>query len=118
MERNEDRFMSFLAGQLAERGWSQRELARRAGLSQAAVSRVIAGDNRPGLVLCEGIAKALDLPLETVLIEAGIIQGSAEIPPEVREWAGRLLALPKGQRQRVTLAMENVLRLVEGRDPR
>jgi hypothetical protein len=31
MERNDDRFMRVLAGEITERGWSQRELARRAG---------------------------------------------------------------------------------------
>jgi transcriptional regulator with XRE-family HTH domain len=116
--KNDDRFMRFLAGELQNRGWSQRFLASRAGISQAAISRVMSGDNRPGPTLCEKVAKALDIPLETVLIEAGLIRGSADIPPELREWADRLNQLTSEQRQRVTLAMENVLRLVEGRDPR
>lgn len=109
--------MRFLAGELAQRGWSQRQLAKKAGVSQAAISRVMAGENRPGPALCEGLAKALDLPMATVLIEAGLIDGSTDMPPEMLEWAGRLNALPPEQRTRVLIAMENILRLVEGRDP-
>ena len=76
------------------------------------------GEYQAGPSFCEGVAKALDVPLETVRIEAGLIHGSAEIPPEVREWASRLNALSEDQRRRTVVVMENILRLSEGREPR
>lgn len=110
--------MEWLNAEMTQRGWSQRQIARRAGVSQAAISRVLSGDNRPGLEVCEGIAKALDLPLTTVLIEAGLIQGLADLPPEFLGWAGRLKALSDHQRELTISAMEHILRVSEGRDPR
>ena len=43
-----DKFRAWLSEELDQRGWSQSELARRAGVSQFAVSSVISGNRNPG----------------------------------------------------------------------
>lgn len=58
------------------RGWSLREVARQAGLSQPGISHVISGDRNPGPDLCLGLAKAFDYPPENVFRMAGLL------PPE------------------------------------
>ncbi|NKY84269.1 helix-turn-helix domain-containing protein [Nocardia veterana] len=49
------------------RGWSQTELAARAGLRQHAVSRLEAGDVVPTLTTLERIAEALEAELSVSL---------------------------------------------------
>jgi len=58
---------------LDEKGWSLRELARRAELSHASVSHVLNGYRNPGVDFCNGIAKAFDVSPISVLALAGII---------------------------------------------
>ena len=62
-----------MANELTNRGWSQRELGRQAGVSGAMVSEVVNG--RPaGWDFCAAIAKPLDkTPLEMFQL-AGLLQ--------------------------------------------
>src|SRR5438477_2660380 len=68
---------TFLNEELNKRGWSQRELARRADLSPTSISEVIAGKRGPGKRFCQAVAKALQVPPERIFQAAGII----EAPP-------------------------------------
>ena len=64
----------YLNGELEKRGWSQRELARRAGLSPTSISEVMAGKRGPGRRVCQAVAQALQVPPERILLEAGILE--------------------------------------------
>ncbi len=68
--RAPSRFAQWLAEALAERGWSQRELARRIGTSPESVSRWNRRV-RPAPARCEAIARELDVAPEEVLMLAG-----------------------------------------------
>jgi len=57
---------SWLEGMLKETGWSVRELARRAEVSQSYTSRVLSGKQEPGAKFYRGIAKAFDLAVSEV----------------------------------------------------
>jgi transcriptional regulator with XRE-family HTH domain len=50
----------WLQKELGQRGWSQRELARRAGISHAIISEVLSGTKKPGWDFCLAIADPLD----------------------------------------------------------
>lgn len=53
---------------LEERDWSASELARRAGVSQSRISRVMSGETAsPNLELVEKVAEAFDVPVSTLL---------------------------------------------------
>lgn len=67
---------TWLAETLKLRGWSQSELARRASVSQFAVSSVISGDRNAGADFCVKIAHALNESPEKVLRLAGILPTS------------------------------------------
>ncbi|WP_440068792.1 helix-turn-helix domain-containing protein [Streptosporangium sp. OZ121] len=54
-------------GMREERGWSQNELARAAGMTQSAVARFEAGGTVPTLPVLERLAGALDADVEVRL---------------------------------------------------
>jgi ribosome-binding protein aMBF1 (putative translation factor) len=53
-----------------QRGWSQTELARRAGMTQSAMARFEAGGTVPTLPVLERVAQALDMRLSIELTPA------------------------------------------------
>lgn len=66
-------FPGWLQTKMAENDMSQADLAKKAKVSRAAISNVLNGYRRPGPELCRAIAKALDLPAESVFREAGLL---------------------------------------------
>lgn len=105
-------FRTWLAEELARRGWSHNELGRRADISQTAVSNVISGNRNPGCDFCIRIANALGEAPEKVLRLAGILPTSLapddpvlaelrdlveSLPPERREETVRYLRFLLGQ---------------------
>lgn len=50
----------------SERGWSQKELAERAGVSPTLIAMIETGERQPSRLNADDIAKALDVPLEAV----------------------------------------------------
>ncbi len=62
----------WLSKRLEEEGWSHRELARRMGVSQTAVSAAIAGGGvRPDF--CKRLARVMNEPLQNIYRLAGIL---------------------------------------------
>ncbi len=68
-----DDFGKWVSRQLQERGWSRGETARRGGISPSMMDKVIGGFANPGLDFCRGLALAFNLPVETVMRQAGIL---------------------------------------------
>lgn len=62
-----------------EKGWSQNELSRRAGLSPAAVSRLLTGERKPRLEHLLAMAAALEVSLER-------LAAKTEAEPLVARW--------------------------------
>jgi HTH-type transcriptional regulator / antitoxin HipB len=56
--------------QREQRGWSQTELAKRAGMTQSAMARFEAGGTVPTLPVLERIAAALEMRLSVELVSA------------------------------------------------
>ena len=66
-------FAIWLEAQLQEQGISQAELARRAGVTRGAINGILTGARGPGTDLAKGIARALKLPEDEVMIAAGLM---------------------------------------------
>lgn len=85
---------AWLSGELERRKWSQRELARQAGVSQTFISQVLSGDAHPSVPFCHKIAAALGEAPEKVLRLAGILPtstgGDDSIVQEITEIARSL----------------------------
>lgn len=86
-------FQEWLQEELKKRGWAQVELSRRTGLTRAAISSLVSGRNNPSASSCVAIAKAFDLPAETVLKAADLLP---ETPAEMEDpTLGELIDLMK-----------------------
>ncbi|MDY7076794.1 MAG: helix-turn-helix transcriptional regulator [Chloroflexota bacterium] len=78
-----DDLASWLDRELETRGWSIREMARRAGVSHTAIASTLNRKGRPSADLCVAIADALGVPAVEVVQRAGILPPD---PPETAAW--------------------------------
>lgn len=87
-------FVDWLYAELAARGWSNSELARRVGVTASAMSRITNRQVQASFETCVGIAQALGYPPEMVLRKAGLLPDwpghDDEAINEVREVMRRL----------------------------
>ena len=74
---------SWLDRELGTRGWSIREMARRAGVSHTAIADALNRKGRPSADLCVAIADALDVSAVEIVQRAGILPPD---PPETAAW--------------------------------
>jgi len=59
--------------EIDKRGWSIRELAKRANLAHGTINSVLAQKSKPGVIFCTGIARALREPPERIFRLAGLL---------------------------------------------
>ena len=102
-----EEFVTWLGQEVQNRDWSYSELARRAGLSQSTISKVMSYAAAPGLEFCTGIARAFNIPAESVLHRAGLLQARPDITPGLRELNFLFDQLNKEEQ-------ENILRMIRG----
>jgi transcriptional regulator with XRE-family HTH domain len=86
----------WLSGKLNELGWSQRELARRSGLSQTVISGVISEDKKAGKNFCEKVAAALGEPPENILRMAGFLPKNYGKTTDLTKDEAKLLEIYRG----------------------
>jgi transcriptional regulator with XRE-family HTH domain len=72
------RFPDWLSAQLDRRGWNNKELAQRSGMSPAAVSQVMTGRQKPGVEFCLGVSDALKEPPTKIFRLAGLLPESKD----------------------------------------
>lgn len=83
---------NWINSKLNELGWSQREMARKAGLSHAIISKVISGQVNPTRDFCAAIAGALGERPEKVFRIAGLLP-PVEGPLDLDADEGELIRL-------------------------
>lgn len=91
----ENDFVSWLVEELDDRGWSQRELARRAGISAASVNQILGEQREPSPDFCISLASAFRLPAEFILRKAGHLPPGPkeETDPRIRATVEQLLTI-------------------------
>lgn len=77
-------FFTWLNNELDTRGWSNSELARRAGLAHSTVSMTLSGKNKVTWEFCAAIAAAFHIPPVTVFTRAGLLPPSQD-PQTIQE---------------------------------
>lgn len=85
-------FVNWLTQELNDRDWSQNRLAKEAGLSSSAMSRVMNGD-QPSFEICKSIARALKVMPETVLYMSGLLPKPPGYNPKADELQGHFAAM-------------------------
>jgi len=88
MQQTANTFSDWLLAELEKREWSQSDLARRAKVSNAAISDVLSGRRNVGRNLAASIAEGLKLPIEDVYREAGILPKAKETAQD--QWVRRI----------------------------
>ncbi len=106
-------FVTWLTREADKRGWSNSELARRAGLAPATVSLVISGQRRAGWDFCAGIARAFGIEPDNVFRRAGLLPPLPESVAEGEEAKRIIRSLPDHVR---SMAMR-MLRSLAGAAP-
>ena len=81
-------FSDWLTEELNERGWNKSDLAERSGLSRNYTYRIVNGKVNPGADACRGIARALDIPAETITnqIDYPVKLSTSENRVKFSEW--------------------------------
>ena len=109
----ESKLIPWLIRELDDRGWSHRELAKRAKVSQTTVSQVIAGNRQPTWDFCAKIALPLDQNVDSIFVLAGL---KRPLPPAVKE-EQEVLGIVRNLPPELRRTAANVLRsLVPPRD--
>ena len=106
-------FSEWLQSEMDNRGWSQADLAREAGVTRAAINGVLTGARGPGNELCVAIANAFHLTPEVVFRAAGLLPPAREPDPLASEAAHLVSLLPEDKKQ---IAVEYIRFLVEMED--
>lgn len=73
MEHVENNLATWIIEELERRDWSQRKLAKEAGLSHTQVSNVLAGNRNVTFEFCQAVATAFGESTENVMRVAGLL---------------------------------------------
>lgn len=87
-----------LVKELQKRGWSQRELSRRSGISPTQISHVISEQANPGSDFCLAIARALRYSPEEIMRLAGLLPSLPAPVAEEKEIMHLIRSLPASAR--------------------
>ncbi len=96
-----NKFLPWLDEKLQQKGWSDHQLAKRAGISHSVISKARNSLQPPGWEACAAIAKALNLPQAEVLIVAGWLPEPPNYSSERDEWMALYDILTPEQRQKL-----------------
>ncbi|MFZ1238020.1 MAG: helix-turn-helix transcriptional regulator [Anaerolineae bacterium] len=86
-------FINWIQQELNRRNWNQLDLAKRAGISAAGISKLMSGDRQPGIDIIIGLSRALNVSTDDVLRYAGLLptatandrQASAELCKKIEK---------------------------------
>jgi len=93
-----DDFSTWLLKELENRDWSQVDLSRKSGVSQAQITRVLSGERGIGAKSLNAIAHALKLPPEQVFRAAGLLPQKAENDDWIEEMSHKMKMLSPANR--------------------
>lgn len=112
-----NKFGKWLEAELKRRGWSQRELERRAGVSSAMISLVIKGDRIAADDFINKIAGPLGQTPTDLMRLAGRLPELPEADAATLRLIELIRGLPARQRQEVEQFVEFLLSKKEGEAP-
>lgn len=96
-----DELRMWLSKELKKRHWSQRELARRSGISQTVISQTLSGDVNPSADFCIKVAQAFGEAPEKMLRLAEILPPINDDDPALKEIIDTLHNMSPDQRKEI-----------------
>lgn len=118
-----ENLIRWINNELKERGMSQRELARRAGLSSATVPRVLSGETYPTFEFCLAVSEPLGrTPIELFLLADLITEEEAAYSPKWlmearhRQESGDRLVEAKARYDSGELTLQEIYQIVKALD--
>jgi transcriptional regulator with XRE-family HTH domain len=107
-------FISWLQGEMASRGWMPTNLATHTGITLAQVTRVLKGEQRPGVKFLTQLAEALDMSQIEVFRLAGVLTDKeledVQEDDATRKIKRLLAALDPEERERAIHLLEQYVR--------
>lgn len=97
-------FIEWLHAEMAIRGWKQADLVRKSKISPTAISSILSGLRAAGPEVCNGFARAFDLPPSVVFIKAGLMSPDATGTELLDEIKYKASMLPK-QKQKIVIQL-------------
>jgi transcriptional regulator with XRE-family HTH domain len=89
----------WLSQQLHGRAWRAADLARRAGITEATLSRILSGKRKAGPEVCAALAEALQVPAAQVFRIAGLLPSVPDAVEQEDEALGLFRRLDAPMRQ-------------------
>jgi DNA-binding XRE family transcriptional regulator len=102
-------FITWLDKQAEKHRWTRAKLAKLAGVSPTAIYMIANGKREPGSYLCNGLAKALNLPREEVYRAAGLLQTTSHPSEEVERGEHYLDLMKPGTRKKALAYLESLV---------
>jgi len=104
-------FGKWLEQQLKIRGWRAAELARKAGIAEPTLSRLINDSRKAGTQVCTAIATAFDIAPVYVFRKAGLLPPAPEgvVSPTVDEVVQLLSQLPEEEQVYVVRMLQGLV---------
>ena len=108
-------FSEWLLREIEARGLTYSDVARQGKISHARVSQVLAGE-LPGKRFCLAIAKALQIPAETVFREAGLLPPVPEPDAALENALYLFRRLTVADQERILAMMRALVELSEAEE--
>jgi len=108
-------FSKWLLEEIGARGLTYSDIARKGKISHARVSQVLAGEP-PGKRFCLAIAKALQIPPETIFREAGLLPPVPENSVSAEQALYLFRRLTVADQERILVMMRALAELSEAEE--
>ena len=105
-------FSEWIVSELAKKGWSRSEAARRGNISPSMFDKVINGYSKPGMKFIEGIAQAFGIPVVEVMLH---ISSKNVEDPWVEEMSQKLPMIPPALRDVAKKFIDSVAQATSSR---
>ena len=94
-------FPDWLQDQIEKKGWRPRDLAKRARISDAAISRILRGERKADPESLISIARALNIYPVTIFRKAGLLPEADVDQIQFEDWQYLLKQLPEDDQEEI-----------------
>jgi transcriptional regulator with XRE-family HTH domain len=109
-----EEFTDWLEQELQSRDWSVSDLARKAGVQPASLSRILNKTRKAGPDICRAVAEAFHVSPEKVFRKAGLLPPTPEKDPTILDAIHKMSRLTQEEREEIVRYMDFVISRHQG----